>query len=164
MNGFEDEEDVRNSHVDVEGSWYVKPSRREEFVEIVMRDGEVRNFVSEVYRYRTREKIWISENARLIRDADGEPLFFEGTVRDITEQRKVEINLREAMAEAERANYAKSEFLAKMSHELRTPLNAIIGFSDIISEQMMGPVGSDRYVSYADDIRGSGRHPAFADQ
>lgn len=158
MNGFEDEEDVRNSHVDVEGSWYVKPSRREEFVETVMRDGEVRNFVSEVYRYRTREKIWISENARLIRDADGEPLFFEGTVRDITEQRKVEINLREAMAEAERANYAKSQFLAKMSHELRTPLNAIIGFSDIISEQMMGPVGSDRYVSYADDIRGSGRH------
>lgn len=158
MNGFKDEEDVRNSKVDVEGSWYVEPGRREEFVEAVMRDGEVRNFVSEVYRYKTREKMWISENARLIRDENGEPLYFEGTVRDITEQRKVEMDLRDAMAEAERANYAKSQFLAKMSHELRTPLNAIIGFSDIIRDQMMGPVGSDRYVSYASDIRNSGRH------
>lgn len=158
MNGFEDEADVRDSKVDVEGSWYVAPGRREEFVEAVMRDGEVSNFVSEVYRYKTREKMWISENARLIRDENGKPLYFEGTVRDITEQRKVEMELRNAMAEAERANYAKSQFLAKMSHELRTPLNAIIGFSDIIREQMMGPVGSERYISYASDIRNSGRH------
>ena len=45
-----------------------------------------------------------------------------------------------------------------MSHELRTPLNAIIGFSDMMIMEMFGPLGSPRYLSYADDIHASGTH------
>jgi two-component system, cell cycle sensor histidine kinase PleC len=59
---------------------------------------------------------------------------------------------------AEAANQAKSMFLANMSHELRTPLNAIIGFSEILQNRMFGPLGSERYEDYANDIHGSGRH------
>jgi two-component system, cell cycle sensor histidine kinase PleC len=59
-------------------------------------------------------------------------------------------------ARAETANRAKSEFLANMSHELRTPLNAIIGFSEIMSGQMFGPLGTPKYAEYAQDIRKSG--------
>lgn len=158
MNGFASEQDLRGARVEQDGSWYVEPGRREEFVRIMRRDGQVQNFVSEVYRYKTKERMWISENARLIRDTDGEPLYFEGTVRDITDQRRVEMELRQAILEAEGANEAKSQFLAKMSHELRTPLNAVIGFSEIISGQMMGPVGTDRYIDYANDIQESGHH------
>jgi two-component system cell cycle sensor histidine kinase PleC len=58
---------------------------------------------------------------------------------------------------AEAANRSKSEFLANMSHELRTPLNAIIGFSEVMSEQMFGPMGSDKYKEYAHDIHRSGQ-------
>jgi two-component system cell cycle sensor histidine kinase PleC len=57
-----------------------------------------------------------------------------------------------------RANAAKSEFLANMSHELRTPLNAIIGFSDVMREELLGPVGPPAYRGYLDDIHFSGTH------
>jgi signal transduction histidine kinase len=56
------------------------------------------------------------------------------------------------------ANRAKSEFIANMSHELRTPLNAVIGFSTMIKDQVMGPLGSPRYAEYAADILSSGTH------
>ncbi len=59
---------------------------------------------------------------------------------------------------AEAANRAKSEFLANMSHELRTPLNAIIGFSELMASKLFGPLGSERYEEYADDINSSGKH------
>ncbi len=67
-------------------------------------------------------------------------------------------NLRAAWREAEAASRAKTEFLANMSHELRTPLNAIIGFSEIIKAEMLGPLGTDRYKLYAQDICDSGHH------
>jgi len=59
---------------------------------------------------------------------------------------------------AEGANQAKSEFLANMSHELRTPLNAINGFSEMMAEEMFGPLGDKRYKGYARDILASGQH------
>jgi len=61
---------------------------------------------------------------------------------------------REAAIAADRA---KSQFLANMSHELRTPLNAIIGFSELISHAMVGPLDA-KYRGYADDVLVSGRH------
>jgi signal transduction histidine kinase len=60
--------------------------------------------------------------------------------------------------EAEAGNRAKGEFLAVISHELRTPLNAIIGFSEIMQQKLFGPMGSDKYEDYVNDIAYSGRH------
>ncbi len=59
---------------------------------------------------------------------------------------------------AEAANRSKSEFLANMSHELRTPLNAIIGFSEVMEQQIFGPIATAKYLDYARDIHRSGQY------
>ncbi len=91
---------------------------------------------------------------QIVRFDDQQMLLTVG--RDVTDRQREEEELRESKAAAEFANRAKSEFLANTSHELRTPLNAIIGFSEAIRGEMMGPIGTPKYLEYADDIRESG--------
>jgi len=64
----------------------------------------------------------------------------------------------EARRRAEEANLAKSRFLASMSHELRTPLNAILGFSEVMSSEVLGPLANPTYKEYSGDIHRSGQH------
>ncbi len=78
--------------------------------------------------------------------------------RQIRRHHRDSLELAASAARAESASRAKSEFLANMSHELRTPLNAIIGFSEIIKDGMLGPIGEPRYQGYAGDIYTSGQH------
>lgn len=77
--------------------------------------------------------------------------------RDVAERKAYERDLIQARDLAEDASRAKSRFLANMSHELRTPLNAILGFSEVMTHQMFGPLGA-RYVDYAQLIHESGGH------
>jgi signal transduction histidine kinase len=65
--------------------------------------------------------------------------------------------LRRLYMELEETSRHKSEFLASMSHELRTPLNAVIGFSEVLREEMFGPV-NEKQAEYLDDIISSGNH------
>jgi PAS domain S-box-containing protein len=93
---------------------------------------------------------WTHARARPHPQADGS-VVWNGIILDATRLKETNIAL-------EAANRAKSEFLANMSHELRTPLNAIIGFSEMMHDERFGPLGDDRYRTYAADIRRSGRH------
>ncbi|MEH7879799.1 ATP-binding protein [Rhizobium laguerreae] len=79
-------------------------------------------------------------------------------IRDITQWKRTEEELRNAKGAAETANAHKTDFLARVSHEIRTPLNAIIGFSDMMAGERFGPIGHPRYIEYANDIGRSGRH------
>jgi two-component system cell cycle sensor histidine kinase PleC len=94
----------------------------------------------------------------LLRDAAGRPALVVTAALDITDRKTAELALLHAKDEAELASRSKTEFLANMSHELRTPLNAIIGFSQVMADQIMGPLGSQRYVGYARDICSSAQH------
>jgi PAS domain S-box-containing protein len=75
-------------------------------------------------------------------------------IRDLSR----EADLRTAKETAEAANRSKSSFLANMSHELRTPLNAIIGFAEVLTGELLGPLGAPKYLEYARDIKESGDH------
>ena len=86
LNGFNSEEEMLAAVNDIAGKWYVDPGRRAEIHQLLLKHGTVSKLVSEVYRYKTRERIWIEESTRLVRDAGtGEPLYYDGTVREVTE-------------------------------------------------------------------------------
>jgi signal transduction histidine kinase len=79
------------------------------------------------------------------------------TFRDESAKRALEAARDATIRELQAATAAKNEFLARVSHELRTPLSAIIGFSTMIGDQSLGPIGNPKYVEYARDIHGGGR-------
>jgi signal transduction histidine kinase len=79
-----------------------------------------------------------------------------GLRTDVTDMILRERDLLRAKEVAEVASRAKSTFLASMSHELRTPLNAIIGFSDVLRQEVFGPLVVERYREYVADIHRSG--------
>jgi PAS domain S-box-containing protein len=140
---------------DIGAQLYADPRRRDEFRNLMQAHDVVTNFVSEIH-HRSGRRIWISENARAVRDWSGKILCYEGTVEDVTEKLEQERALRAALRQAEIANKMKAAFLAAMSHELKTPLNAVLGFSEIIRDELLGPVGNDGYRDYASDIHNSG--------
>ena len=94
------------------------------------------------------------------------------TLRDLSSQYRLEAEYRRRMdalmeeleaahQETEQAKdlaQGRKDFLTTISHEIRTPLNAILGFSEMISQEMAGPVGNDRYLEYAQIIHSSGVH------
>ncbi len=91
-------------------------------------------------------------------DQEQEVTFLFGIMQDVTEHVQHEHDLKTAKESVERAYAAKSQFLANMSHELRTPLNAIIGFSEMMQRQILGPIGTEKYLDYVDGILESGKH------
>jgi PAS domain S-box-containing protein len=88
----------------------------------------------------------------------GEEQIFNVMLHDITQRQRIEREMLEAREVAEAASRTKSEFLANMSHELRSPLNAVLGFSEIISSEVYGPLHNEKYKEYAGDIHSAGVH------
>ena len=86
------------------------------------------------------------------------PPAFCAVVRDITQWKQTEAELRDAKDKAEQTSRQKSEFLARISHELRTPLNAILGFSELMRLERFGKLQNEKYRGYVSDIHSSGVH------
>ena len=108
--------------------------------------------------HRDGHYVWLEVTIRgVYDDVTGEYLNTIAVLRDISERKVQELEMRSARDNAEQASRAKSVFLANMSHELRTPLNAIIGFTDIMRHEMFGKLGHERYSEYATLIHDSGQ-------
>ena len=97
LNGYDSEDEMLDEVNDIAGKWYVDPGRRAEIHRMLLDKGQIGNVLSEVYRYRTRERIWVEESTRLVRDErSGAPRYYDGTVREVTDTvRRLEIQARQ---------------------------------------------------------------------
>lgn len=86
FNGYTCEAELIAAVHDIAGEWYVDAAQRERFRRLLATEGRVVGLVSEVYRHRSRERVWISENAHLVRDGLGNVLCYEGTVEEISDR------------------------------------------------------------------------------
>src|ERR1700677_2590487 len=154
--GYGSVDELKGNVKEIARQLYVDPERRTEFIRQMDAKDAVWGFESQIYR-KDGTVIWISENVRVIRDAAGGVLYYEGTVEDITERKRAEEELLRAKTAAEEANRSKSQFLANMSHELRTPLNAIIGYSELLREEAED-IDARNFVADLQKIEKAGKH------
>jgi PAS domain S-box-containing protein len=89
MLGFDSPEELIRERSDIERQGYADPTVRDKFKQALEETGFVTNFEYEVYR-KDGAKIWVSENARAVRDAEGRVLYYEGGVQNITERKRAE--------------------------------------------------------------------------
>ena len=93
LNGYASEAEMLASVDDIATEWYCGPERRAQFIDELQSQGRVVDFVSQVYRHKTRERIWVREHAHQMCDAQGQVLYFEGTVQDITHEYQTRLDL-----------------------------------------------------------------------
>jgi PAS domain S-box-containing protein len=151
MLGFDSPEELIRTRNDIERQGYAEPALRNTFKQMLEENGVVTGFEYEICR-KDGSRIWVSENSRIIRDAEGRPLYYEGSVRDITQRKEAEVELRTAKDAAESANRAKSEFLANMSHEIRTPMNGVLGMTGLLLDTSL----TQEQKKFAETIQLSG--------
>ena len=154
--GYESPADMLRLIKNANGGVYPDDSERKKFIDTLMSQDQIFGYETQVLT-KDGSQIWVRENIRLVKDEQDNVLYYEGSMEDITKRKEADIALLEAKMQSDMANRAKTEFISNMSHELRTPLNAIIGFSDIMKNEVMGPLGQDLYKEYVTDIHQSGQ-------
>jgi PAS domain S-box-containing protein len=125
-------------------SYFTEPERAEAGIKRVLSEKKVTDYELTA-RARDGKETVVSYNATVFYDRARMLQGVFAAARDVTERKRVEVELKLAKAAAESASQTKSDFLASMSHEIRTPMNAIIGIADLLAKTPLSPE-QDKYV------------------
>ncbi|MBF2028777.1 MAG: GAF domain-containing protein [Oscillatoriales cyanobacterium C42_A2020_001] len=133
--GYNSPEELISSITSIEHQLYVDPNQRAEFMQKVQTQGAVTGFEAQIY-HRNGSTLWVSENAHPVYDADGQLLYFEGTVSDITERRQAQA----ALQQSEEALARRERFLATLV-EIQTWLLTHTHAEESLHSKVLEPLG-----------------------
>jgi PAS domain S-box-containing protein len=144
-------------------NYFTDPERAETAIKFALGEKKITDFELTA-RTRDGKQTVVSCNATTFYDRDRKLQGVFAAARDITERKRLDqvlleknVELEGARAVAEKTSLTKSDFLANMSHELRTPLNSVIGFSEVLQDQLFGPI-NNKQQEYVGNILTSGKH------
>jgi PAS domain S-box-containing protein len=144
-------------------NYFTDPERAEAAIKLVLGAKQITDHELTA-RARDGKETVVSFNATTFYDRDRKLQGVFAAARDVTERKRLDqvlqeknVELENARTVAEKTSLTKSDFLANMSHELRTPLNSVIGFSEVLQDQLFGPI-NDKQQEYINNIITSGRH------
>ncbi|MGD1809665.1 PAS domain-containing sensor histidine kinase [Dapis sp. BLCC M126] len=154
--GYDSPEQLMVQVNDIGKQIYVNSSRRDEFVDLINRNGTVLKFESQAYR-ADGSIFWISENARAVYDQKGNLIAYEGDIEDITERKWAEAEMKKALEIEKELNQLKSQFISMASHEFRTPLTTILASAEAL-EHYGHKWNEEKKLTYLHRIQATAQH------
>lgn len=141
LHGYNTPDEMLRSVTDIGSQIYVDASDRERFAQTLQAEGVVFGFEA-----RNRRKdgtiIWISCNARSVKDELGRVLYYEGTVEDITDRKYASVERERLLGELSAKNAELERFVYTVSHDLKSPLVTIVGFLGFLEEDFKAGDGN----------------------
>jgi len=144
-------------------NYFTDPERAEAGIKLVLSEKKLTDYELTVCARDGKHTV-VSYNATTFYNRGRKLQGVFAAARDVTERKRLDqilleknVELENAKAVSDKTNLAKSDFLANMSHELRTPLNSVIGFSEVLQDQLFGPI-NEKQQEYVSHILTSGKH------